>query len=93
MTSSAVPACPRCGDPGAGWTIDSPVRAHERVRLDTGGLEEIGLVVPDGGLEPLDRPIIACATCAEVVTDGDVRDAVLRAATAAARGEAPRFDA
>lgn len=92
MTASAVPACPHCGDPAAGWTIDSPVRAHERVHLDTGGLRELGLIVPDGGLEPVDRPIIACASCGEMPNDA-VRDAVLRAATAAARGEAPRFDA
>jgi hypothetical protein len=92
VTASAVPACPHCGDPAARWTIDSPVRAHDRVRLDTEGLEELGLVVPDGGLEPLDRPIIACASCGEPAFDA-VRDAVLRAATAAARGEAPRFDA
>lgn len=93
MTGSAVPACPHCGDPTAGWTIDSPVRAHERVRLDTAGLHELGLIVPEAGLEPVDRPIVACAVCGEVESVGPVREAVLRAATATLRGEAPRFDA
>lgn len=93
MTATAVPACPRCGDPAASWVIDSPVRAFDRVRLDTAGLEEVGLVRPDAGLEPVDRPVVTCGSCGEAATEGAVRDAVLRAAVAIGRGETPRFDA
>jgi hypothetical protein len=93
VTASAAPLCPACHSPGAAWEIDSPVRALDRVVLDPGGLRLLGLVAPAEGLEPVDRPEIRCAACGGTATDSTLRDAVLAAATAASRGEAPRFDA
>lgn len=93
MTASAAPLCPACHSPEAAWEIDSPVRALDRVILDPSGLRLLGLVAPAEGLEPVDRPEIRCTACGQAATDGTLRDAVLAAATAASRGEAPRFDA
>ena len=93
MTASAAPLCPACHSPGAAWEIDSPVRALDRVILDPGGLRLLGLVTPDDGLEPVDRPVIRCVACRVEASDASLRDAVLAAASAATRGEAPRFDA
>ena len=93
MTASAAPLCPTCQGPEAAWEIDSPVRALDRVILDPSGLRLLGLVAPSEGLEPVDHPEIRCAACRATATDGTLRDAVLAAATAASRGEAPRFDA
>lgn len=53
----------------------------------------LGLQTPDEGLEAADHPVITCSACEAVASDVAVRDAVLAAATAAARGESPRFDA
>ena len=93
MTASAAPLCPACHSPGAAWEIDSPVRALDRVVLDPSGLRLLGLITPDEGLEPVDHPLIRCVACREPAVDGALRDAVLGAASAATRGEAPRFDA
>ena len=93
MSPSAAPLCPSCQSPTAAWEIDSPVRAVDRALLDPNGLQLLGLASPEGGLEPLDRPEIRCAACASPAADATLRDAVLTAATAATRGEAPRFDA
>jgi hypothetical protein len=93
MTASAAPLCPACHSPSAAWEIDSPVRAIDRAVLDPSGLRLLGLAVPDDGLEPVDRPEIRCAACRVPATDAGLRDQVLGAATAATRGEAPRFDA
>ncbi|TAK01552.1 MAG: hypothetical protein EPO36_05070 [Chloroflexota bacterium] len=93
MTASAAPLCPACHSPTASWEIDSPVRAIDRVVLDPGGLRVLGLAAPKEGLEPVDRPDIRCAACRAPATDGALRDQVLTAATAATRGEPPRFDA
>ena len=56
MTASASPLCPACHSPEAAWEIDSPVRALDRVILDPSGLRLLGLVTPNEGLEPIDRP-------------------------------------
>lgn len=93
MSPSASPLCPNCQSPTAAWEIDSPVRAIDRAILDPAGLQLLGLATPAGGLEPLDRPEIRCAACATPALEALLRDAVLTAATAATRGEAPRFDA
>lgn len=93
MSPSAVPLCPACQSPSASWQIDSPVRAHDRVVIDPSGLRMLGLQTPDEGLEAADHPVITCSACEAVASDVPVRDAVLAAATAAARGESPRFDA
>lgn len=93
MSPSAVPVCPACQSPSASWQIDSPVRALDRVVIDPSGMRLLGLQTPDEGLEATDRPIISCSACHELAADDLVRDAVLAAATAAARGESPRFDA
>lgn len=93
VTASAAPLCPACHSPAAAWEIDSPVRALDRAVLDPSGLRLLGLVTPDEGLEPVDRPVIRCAACRADATDETLRDTVLTAATAATRGEAPRFDA
>ena len=93
MSPSAAPLCPSCQSPTAAWQIDSPVRAHDRVVVDPTGLQLLGLRTPDGGLEPVDRPEIQCAACGVAATEATLRDAVLAAATAASRGESPRFDA
>jgi hypothetical protein len=93
MTASAAPLCPACRSPSAAWEIDSPVRAVDRAILDLGGLRLLGLIVPGEGLEPVDRPEIRCAACHVPATDTGLRDQVLAAASAATRGEAPRFDA
>lgn len=93
MTASAAPLCPTCHSPTAAWEIESPVRALDRAVLDPAGLRLLGLASPVDGLEPLDRPDIRCAACHEPATEGTLRDQVLAAATAATRGEAPRFDA
>lgn len=93
MTASATPLCPACHSPVAAWQIDSPVRALDRVVLDPNGLRLLGLVTPDEGLEPVDHPLIRCAACRAEASDERLRDAVLVAASAATRGEAPRFDA
>ena len=93
MSASAVPLCPSCTSDTATWTIDSPVRAHDRVVIDPSGIRVLGLVAPDDGLEPVDRPVITCGACGVLATDPTLRDAVLSAATAASRGLAPRFDA
>ncbi len=93
MTASAAPLCPACHSPAAAWEIDSPVRALDRVVLDPQGLRLLGLIAPEDGLEPVDRPLIRCVACREPATDVALRDAVLAAASAATRGEAPRFDA
>jgi hypothetical protein len=93
VTASAVPLCPACHSPAAAWRIDSPVRAHDRAIVDPTGLRLLGLIAPDGGLEPVDRPEIVCAACGVAAADGALRDTVLTAASAAARGEPPRFDA
>ena len=75
------------------WEIDSPVRALDRVILDTTGLRLLGLAAPEGGLEPVGRPEIRCAACRAPATDSGLRDSVLTAAAAATRREPPRFDA
>ena len=93
MTASAAPLCPACKSPSAAWEIDSPVRALDRAILDLGGLRLLGLAAPGEGLEPVDRPEIRCAACHVPATDAGLRDQVLTAASAATRGEAPRFDA
>lgn len=93
MSASAAPLCPACHSPQTAWEIDSPVRALDRVILDPTGLRTLGLVAPSEGLEPVDRPEIRCAACRAAATDASLRDAVLAAATAASRGETPRFDA
>lgn len=93
MTASAAPLCPACHSPAAAWEIDSPVRALDRVTIDPSGLRTLGLVVPADGLEPVGHPEIRCTACGTVATEPGLRDAVLAAATAASRGEAPRFDA
>lgn len=93
MSATAVPICPACTSPAAAWQIDSPVRAHDRVIVDPAGLQLLGLHAPTEGLEPVDRPVIACAACSVTAEDVALRDAILIAATAAARGVAPRFDA
>ena len=93
MTASAAPLCPECQSPTAAWEIDSPVRALDRVVLESGGVRLLGLMTPEEGLEPVDRPMIRCAACRAPAPDGPLRDAVLVAATAATRGETPRFDA
>jgi len=93
MSPSAAPLCPSCHSATAAWEIDSPVRAIDRAVLDPHGLRLLGLATPDDGLEPLDRPDIRCAACAVPATEVALRDAVLAAATAATRGEPPRFDA
>ena len=93
MSPSAVPLCPACQSPEAAWQIDSPVRALDRVVIDFSGLRLHGLHAPAEGLEPVDHPGIACLACSAPATDPTLRDSVLAAATAAARGESPRFDA
>jgi hypothetical protein len=93
VTASAVPLCPACHSDTAAWEIDSPVRALDRVILDPGGLRLLGLAAPVEGLEPVDRPEIRCAACHAPAIEGPLRDQVLVAATAATRGEPPRFDA
>ncbi|MEO8462495.1 MAG: hypothetical protein ABI555_04735 [Chloroflexota bacterium] len=93
MTTAATPLCPTCHSPAAAWQIDSPVRAHDRVTVDLSGLQLAGLHVPEEGLEPVDRPTITCLSCNAHTHDEPTRAAVLAAATAAARGESPRFDA
>lgn len=93
MSPSAVPLCPACQSPTAAWQIDSPVRAHDRAVIDPTGMRLLGLRAPDGGLEPVDHPEITCAACGAAATEAILRDAVLAAATAASRGESPRFDA
>ena len=93
MTASASPLCPACHSPEAAWEIDSPVRALDRVILDPSGLRLLGLVTPDDGLEPVDHPAIRCLACRAEAVDASLRDTVLAAASAATRGEAPRFDA
>ncbi len=93
MSTSAVPRCPACASPRAAWQVDSPVRASDRVVIEPGGLRLLGLHVPDEGLEPVDRPDIRCLDCGAELDDAVTRDAVLAAATAAARGETPRSDA
>jgi hypothetical protein len=93
VSPSAVPLCPSCQSPTAAWQIDSPVRAHDRTVIDPSGIRLLGLRTPEDGLEPVDHPEIQCAACGAEATDAVLRDAVLAAATAAARGESPRFDA
>ena len=93
MRATAAPLCPSCHSRSASWEIDSPVRAVDRARLDPTGLHLLGLAAPADGLEPVDRPEIRCATCGAIAEDGVLRDSVLAAATAASRGERPRFDA
>ncbi len=93
MSPTGVPLCPVCHSPGAAWQIDSPVRAHDRALIDPSGLNLLGLQAPAGGLEPIDHPEITCAACAAPATEAPLRDAVLGAASAAARGESPRLDA
>ncbi len=93
MSASAVPLCPVCHSPAAAWQVDSPVRAHDRVVIDPQGLRLLGLVAPDDGLEPVDHPAIRCVSCGTPASDDSLRDAVLVAASAATRGESPRFDA
>ena len=93
MTASAAPLCPACKSPSAAWEIDSPVRALDRAILDPDGLRLLGLAAPGEGLEPVDRPEIRCAACHVPATDSRLRDQVLTAASAATRGDAPRFDA
>lgn len=93
MTATAAPLCPACHSPTAAWQIDSPVRALDRAILDPGGLRLLGLMAPADGLEPVDRPEIRCAACGAPALDGALRDQVLGAASAATRGELPRFDA
>lgn len=91
--ASAVPICPACQSPAGAWQIDSPVRAIDRVQIDVVGMHLQGLHAPAEGLEPVDHPGIACVACGVPATDQALRDAVLAAATAAARGESPHFDA
>ena len=93
MSATAVPICPACASPAAAWQIDSPVRAHDRVVVDPAGMQVLGLHAPAEGLEPVDRPVIACGACNVLAEDVALRDSILTAATAAARGVAPRFDA
>jgi len=93
VTASGAPLCPACQSPTAAWEIDSPVRALDRAILHPGGLRLLGLAAPAEGLEPVDRPEIRCAACHVPASGGTLRDQVLAAATAANRGEAPRFDA
>lgn len=92
-TTSAAPLCPACHSPAAAWEVESPVRAMDRTLLDLTGLRLLGLGAPADGLEPLGPPEIRCAACHATAEDVALRDAVLGAATAAARGETPRFDA
>jgi hypothetical protein len=93
MSATAVPLCPSCASPAAAWQIDSPVRAHDRVMVDPAGIRLLGLHAPAEGLEPVDRPVIACGACSAPAEDVALRDSILTAATAASRGAAPRFDA
>lgn len=80
MSAVGLPACPACGA-ASGWVIDSPVSATDRVQVDADGVQLIGLVVPDDGLEPLGRPTIWCAACEAIALGEELRDAVLGAAT------------
>lgn len=91
--ATASPLCPACRSPLAAWRIDSPVRAIDRSVLDPAGLRLLGLTAPADGLEPLGHPDIDCAACGAPATTETLRSAVLAAATAAARGDTPRFDA
>jgi hypothetical protein len=93
MSTAAVPLCPACSSPAAAWQIDSPVRAHDRVMVDPAGIRLLGLHAPTDGLEPVDRPVIACVACGVPAADVALRDAILTAATSASRGVPPRFDA
>jgi hypothetical protein len=93
VTPPAVPLCPACESPLAAWEIDSPVRALDRVVLDPAGIRLLGLAAPEDGLEPVDRPEIRCAACRTPAGIVTLRDQVLAAASAASRGETPRFDA
>jgi len=93
VSASAVPLCPSCHSASAAWEIDSPVRALDRSVIGPDGLRLLGLVIPDEGFEPLDRPAIRCASCSAPAVAASLRDAVLVAANAATRGETPRFDA
>lgn len=93
MTATGVPLCPACQSPTAAWEIDSPVRAVDRVEIDARGLRILGLTTPAEGLEPVDRPVIRCAACGSLAETSIIRDAVLAAASAVTKGEAPRFDA
>ncbi len=88
-----MPLCPACESPLAAWEIDSPVRALDRVVLDPAGIRLLGLATPEDGLEPVDRPEIRCAACRTPAGAVLLRDQVLAAASAATRGQAPRFDA
>lgn len=81
MTAVGLPACPACGA-AAGWVIDSPVSATDRVEVDRDGVRVVGLVVPDDGLEPLGHPAIWCPACEAIALGEDLRDAVLGAAMA-----------
>ncbi len=87
MSRIALPGCPACGTSEAGWLIDSPVAAVDRVRLDGSGLTPLGLLAPDEGLAPLGRPDIRCAACGATADAEVLRDAVLAAAIAADRGQ------
>ena len=93
MSPSAVPLCPACHSTSVAWQIDSPVRALDRAIIGASGIALHGLHAPEDGLEPVDRPEITCVACGASATDEALRDAVLVAATAASRGESPRFDA
>ena len=87
-----LPRCPGCGDATPRWEILSPVAAEDRVRLDGDGIVELGLFAPDGGLEPLGRPLVRCLECATPAAE-EVAQAVLRAAVAANRGTRTPGDA
>jgi hypothetical protein len=93
MTATAtLPRCTGCSDATPRWEILSPVAAEDRVRLDGDGIAELGLFAPDGGLEPLGRPVVRCLECGTPAHE-DVAQAVLRAAVVANRGTRTPGDA
>jgi hypothetical protein len=79
MSAVALPACPACGA-ASGWMIDSPVGATDRVEVTGDGVQIVGLVVPEDGLEPLGHPVIWCAACEVIAELESLREAVLGAA-------------
>ena len=82
--STPPPVCPSCSSQEPAWEIASPVRADDRVHFDASGLTELGLFPPDGGMEPLGRPVISCAACGTAASD-ETGEAVLAAVVAAGR--------
>ena len=91
-TAVPTPSCPACSDPAARWEIVSPVAAEDRVLVDPDGMTELGLFVPDDGLEPLGRPVVRCGACRTAASDA-VAEVVLQAATGAGKSRRTPGDA